>query len=233
MIDDKFARHRAGIGHAAECRFQSVQTAVRSRDANRTGLVAGNRHIDFARRHQGCAARRRAAGRVAELDRIFNVAAGCGMAPAGKGQKFTHSLAGNFAARGEDAVDDGCVERRHMGQKVSTVVHGQAGNGDRILDRDPLAGEFAGNVAFDGRRDEPRAAPVFLRSRPHECARHWIWCRQIFLERVDAVIGVCQFGAVARVHFRFFRRQRQSEPLRGCGDAFGRRRLVACHGCGA
>src|SRR5262249_8597709 len=118
--------------------------AVGGRDADRAALVAADGHVDLARRHHGRAARRGAARRVAGPARVLHGAGRAGGAAAREAEVLAVHLAGDGAARVEDAGDDGGVDVGDVAlQRGRAVHHGDAGQADVVLQRDPLAPELA------------------------------------------------------------------------------------------
>src|SRR5262249_11672014 len=82
VIDGRFDRHRAGVGHQPVRRLHAVATRVRTGHAHRTDLVAVYRHLHSTRTDQRRATRRRAAGRIAVAIRVVHRTTLAGVAAA-------------------------------------------------------------------------------------------------------------------------------------------------------
>ncbi len=145
------------------------------------------------------------------------------------GKKFADRLTGNLSAGIEDAADDGGIERWHIVEEIGAVGHRQARDRDRVFDGDTLSGQLAGNAAFDGRLDQPRAKAILARLRTREGALSGVGLGQKLLEIVDARVGKCDFGSIASKHRRGFWGNRQTEAQRRSNHIIGRRRPVTLH----
>ena len=202
---------------------------MRRGNPDRAGLVAADRHIDRAGRHERGAARRRAARGMAALDRILDRAGHSGVAAAGIGQVFAYRFAGDFAAGIQDACDDGRVERRHEAvENIGTVAHRHLGDRDRILHRDPPARQLPLRRALDRGERGPGVVGIFFGGRTPPALARIAHRRQPFVERGDAIIGEGQIGAVAAKHRQLLRRQGKAQALADRGQfAFARR--FECH----
>ncbi len=166
MIDGIADRHRARGRHQSPGRLQAVDAAPARGRADRSALVAAERHRHLARRHQRRTAARRAAGAVRRVMRIADDAAGAGMACSGKAEIFAGRLARDGAAGVENARHHGGVDLRHITfEQRRTVHHGNAGDADVVLDRDLLAAQQSLRAAMDVRLPVPAAIGIFRRGR--------------------------------------------------------------------
>ena len=222
-VDGDLEQPDAGIRYEPEGRLQADDAAMARRNADRAGLVAADRHVDVARRHQRGAARRRAAGGVAALARIVHGTGRAGVAAARHAVIFTHRLAGDLAAGIENALNDGGVDIGHIAfQHLGADHHRDTGEAHIVLERDAAAGELAAGPALDRRLHVPGAVGVFRGGRPvHRTARvpHR---RQLIGCPVEGGIGVGERRddlldgreiSIARCHAERLRGSRRSVML--------------------
>src|SRR6185436_15289814 len=131
-------------------RLHAVDAAVRGRDADGAALVAPDGHLHLARRHDGRAPRRGAAGGVAHLARVVHGPGRARVAAAREAEVLAVHLAEDGAAGVEDARHDGGVDVGDVAlQRGGAVHHGHAGQADVVLERDALALQLAGGRALD------------------------------------------------------------------------------------
>ena len=168
-IERDLQRPDARIGNETEGGLETDDAAMARRDADRAGLIAADRHVDVARRHQRGAARRRAAGRISALARVVHRSGRARVAAAGDAVIFAHGLAGDLAAGIEDARDDRGVDLRHVAvEKRGADHHRHAGEAHIVLERDTPARELAGVARPDRRFHVPGAMRILRRTGPRE-----------------------------------------------------------------
>ncbi len=163
VVDRDVDGEDAGVGHQAVGRFQAADAAPRARNPNRAALVAAERHIDLAGRHQRAAAARRAAGGPARVVGIANRAGVAAMTAARGAQVLAHRLAADRAAGVEDAADDRGVNIGHIAlQHAAAVHHRHSGQADVVLERNRPAGQRTRRGAFDFGPPVPGAQGIVL-----------------------------------------------------------------------
>ena len=190
VVDIDLDRHDAGVGHQPVRRLHAVDAGERRRHADRAALVAADRHVDLAQRHQHRAARRRAAGRVAHLVRIVHRAGRAGVAAAGHAEELAMRLADDGGAGIEHALHDRGVDVGDVAfQRGRAVHHRHAGQHDVVLEHHGLALELAARRARDGRLDVPGVVLVLGRRRPVARRARILHRRQVVRHRVDHVVG--------------------------------------------
>ena len=190
VVDHDLNRHDAAVGHETVRRLHANDAAPGRGHANRTALIAANGHVDFAQRDHHAAARRGPARGIAHFVGVVHRAFGVGVAAAGNAVVLAVGLAGDFAARVENAGDDGGVDVRHIAfQNRVAVHHRHAGDHDVVFHRDALAGQLAGGRAFDGGLHIPGVAWVLRRQRPVTRRARIFHFGEIVGQRIHHVVG--------------------------------------------
>ena len=167
VIDGIADRHRARGRHQSPGRLQAVDAAPARRRADRSALVAAERHRHFAARNQRRASTRRTAGAMRRVMRIADHATGAGVACAREAEIFAGRLARDGAAGIENPRHHGGVDFRHVTfEQRRAVHHRHAGDADVVLDRNLLAAQQPIAAAPDIRLPVPGAVWIFRRGRP-------------------------------------------------------------------
>ena len=167
-----------------------MEAAQRCRNAQRTGLIAADRHVDLAGGHQRAASRRRAAGGISLLVRVLDRTRGRGVAAAGVGKILGGGLAGDLSTGVEHARDDGCIDVRHIPLDDRCAGHHRhAGDTDRVLQHDPLARQLAPLASLDRCLDVPCAVLVFLALGPVAGGARIFHLGQVVRHPIDNIVG--------------------------------------------
>ncbi len=191
VVDEDLDRHDAGVRHESPRRLHPVHAAVRRGHPDRAALVAADRHVDLARRHQCGAARGRPARRETHLARIVYRSGGVGMASAGEAETLAMRLADDLAARVQDARDDGGVEVGYVAlQGRRTIHHRHAREHHVVLEHDGLALKLALARALDRRLVVPGVVLVLLVAGPVAGRARIFDPRHFIGHRGDGVVSV-------------------------------------------
>ena len=167
VIEGHLDREAAGIGDEPVGRLVADHAAPRGGDADRSALIAADRHRHVAGGERRGAPLRRAAGRVGRLARIAHRAVAAGVAAAREGEVGAGRLADDGGAGIEQAGHDGGVDGRHVAFEGARAVHHRhAGQRDHVLDADLLAGERACVRAPHLGPPVPGVVGVLVRVRP-------------------------------------------------------------------
>ena len=167
MIDRRVHAHDAGVRHKAPGRLDADDAGERCGDADRTGLIAAGRHVDFAGGDERARAGRGTARRVAPCAWIVNRPGYAGGRAARKREIFAYRFADDLGAGIEEPRHDRGVELRYQTfEHRRAVCQRHAGNGVSVFDCDLLTGKLAAARAFDVGLHNPGAVFVFVTLRP-------------------------------------------------------------------
>ena len=231
MIHIDLDRHDPGIGHQPMRRFHAVGAAERRGHADGAALVAADRHVHFAQRHQHGAAGRRAAGGIAHLVGVVHRPGGVGVAAAGQAERLAMGLADDRPAGIQNALDDGCVDLRHVAfQRRGAVHHRHAGQHDVVLQHDRPALEPALRGALHGGFHIPGVVRVLSPGRPVSRHAGIAHRGKIVRHRIDHIVGgdvrPHQFNERGDIGIA----QRQPDFF-GDVEQLGRGGNLDCHSC--
>ena len=193
MIDRRIHPHDAGVRNKAPGRLDADHAGERRGNADRAGLVAAGRHIDFAGGDECARPGRGAARRMAPGPRIVNRTGNAGRRAAREGEIFADRFADDLGAGIKKPRDHRRVEFRHETLEHRCAI-GQRHAGERIgvLYRHFLARELAAAGALDARLGDPGAVFVFVAHRPVIGATRVFHHRHVIRQRCEQPVAIAK-----------------------------------------